>query len=488
MAGKGDRREYALVVFGVTGVTGWEVARFLAKRLATDKTLAGRRLAVAGRREAAVSAKARAIEAEFPAARPVGVIVADATRPESLEAMAKRTEVVLACAGPFRFLGEPVVAACAKNGTSYADVTGEPEFSERIALHYDDQAKRNGATLVTCAGFDSIPADIGLLHAKRAFLERYGPSSLPLHVVSSLSLHAGPAGFAGNTATYESAIHGFGSVRALKAIRKEAQAALPSWLLPGKLALGPRLKTSRGVGREPRELGGKLTLPFPGSDASVVRRSQMWRWREACAGAGLPVAGGAGSAAPASDVSGAAFVSLPRDAVPVQHACYVSFGSWWYLALTMLAGALLSFLAGHAWGRALLSAFPEQFTFGAFKKGGPTAEQRAGTSFDISFVTRGYKSKASAEAALRAAAAGTRSSEAPDASIVTRVGGPEPGYVATPIFVGETALCLLRARASSGEGRVAALPTGVLTPGAALANSDLIARLMAQGIKFDVCA
>lgn len=488
MAGKGDRREYALVVFGVTGVTGWEVARFLAKRISKDKALSGRRLAVAGRREAAVSAKARAIEAEFPAAGSVGVIVADATKPETLEAMAKRTEVVLACAGPFRFLGEPVVAACAKNGTSYADVTGEPEFSERIALHYDDQAKRNGATIVTCAGFDSIPADLGLLHAKRAFLERYSPTALPVHVVSSLALHAGPAGFAGNTATYESAIHGFGSVRALKAIRKEAHAALPSWLQPGKLPLGPRLKASRSVGREPRELGGKLTLPFPGSDASVVRRSQMWRWREACASAGLPVVGGPGAAAPTSEESAAAFVSLPRDAVPVQHACYVSFGSWWYLVLTMIAGALLSFLAGHAWGRALLSTFPEQFTFGAFKKGGPTAEQRAGTSFDISFVTRGYKTKAGAEAALRAAAAGTRCPDAPDASIVTRVSGPEPGYVATPIFVGETALCLLRARASSGEGIVAALPAGVLTPAAALASSDLVARLVAQGIKFDVCA
>jgi len=449
--------------------------------------------AVAGRREAAVAAKAKALEAEFPRAGSIGTIVADAKDAASLEAMCKRAHVVLACAGPFRFLGEPLVEACAKTGCSYADVTGEPEFSERIAHKHAEAARRTGATLVTCAGFDSIPADMGLLHAKRAFLDRFGPGSLPTEVTSSLVLSAGPEGMAGNTATYESAVHGFGSVSQLKSLRKAASGGLPAWALPGAVRPGPRMPVSSSLGREPAELGGKLTLPFPGSDASVVRRSQTDRWCAAARAAGL----GDGPADAAAVAR--ALRSVPRDTVPVQHGCYVSLGSYWYAALTIIAGTVLATLAAWSWGRALLLAYPSLFSFGMFRKGGPTEEQKRGTSFAIHFVTRGFASEAAAGEALDAAAAAlvakaegrkaARTRLPPcDSTVVTTVRGPEPGYIATPIMVVETGLCLLRARRSGDKKKAGAVPAGVFTPAAALADTDILDRLAARGIIFEVRA
>jgi short subunit dehydrogenase-like uncharacterized protein len=480
-------REFAFVVFGVTGVTGWQIAKELAATLAGSS----KRFAVAGRRKEAVQERANELTLEH--GTKVATIVVDAADAAGLEAMAKRTQVVLACAGPFRFLGRPVAEACAKSGTSYADITGEPMFSEQIAHELDPVAAKTGATLVTCAGFDSVPADLGLLYAKRQFLKEFGDKSLPTGVVSSLSLNAGDAGVAVNIATYESAVHGFGTVGELKRLRKSAVAGVPAWARPGALRVGKKLRVSGGLGREPSALGSRLTLPFPGSDASVVRRSQLWRWRQAGAEAGLPESKpGAADASTDTAVSvsaaGKALAAVPRDCVPVQHACYIALPSWWVAMLTMIAGFVLSMLAQFAWGRSILLASPGLFTFGMFKKGGPTEEQKAGTSFEMRFITTGYKPGKAAELALSHVSmsrdAPVTDLPAPDAALLTTVDGPEPGYIATPACIIAVAFCLLELRGRTGEDGKLLVPAGVLTPAAALAHTDIFERLADRGVRF----
>ena len=54
------------------------------------------------------------------------IVVADVGNASSLNAMAARAVVVIACVGPFRFFGEPVVRACVESGAHYVDITGEP--------------------------------------------------------------------------------------------------------------------------------------------------------------------------------------------------------------------------------------------------------------------------------------------------------------------------------------------------------------------------
>lgn len=476
-------REFEFVVFGVTGVTGWEIAKELAATLAGSES----RFAVAGRRRAAVEERAKQLKDDY--GTDVATIIVDAADAAGLEAMALRAKVVLACAGPFRFLGRPVAEACAKSGTSYADITGEPLFSEQIAHELDGVAKTTGATLVTCAGFDSVPADLGLLYAKRQFVEAFGPKSLPTGVVSSLSLDAGEAGVAVNIATFESAVHGFGTVADLKRLRRSAVAAVPGWARPGAVRVGPKLRVASGLGREPAALGSRLTLPFPGSDASVVRRSQLWRWREAAVIAGLPDdAETAGGDAFVAAETGKALAAVPRDCVPVQHACYIALPSWWVAILTMIAGTVLGLLAQFAWGRSLLLSAPGLFTFGMFKKGGPTEEQKAGTTFSMRFLTTGYRAGKAADAALAAAgatgSAASKSLPPPDAALVTVVDGPEPGYIATPACILAVAFCLLELRGRLDEAGRALVPAGVLTPAAALARTDIFERLADRGIRF----
>ena len=62
--------------------------------------------------------------------------------------------------------------------------------------------------------------------------------------------------------------------------------------------------------------------------------------------------------------------------------------------------------------------------------------------------------------------------------IVTRVHGPEPGYVATPIFLSAAALTLLADRPKLPHG-------GVFTAGVLFKDSSYISRLKSLGIKFE---
>jgi short subunit dehydrogenase-like uncharacterized protein len=48
---------------------------------------------------------------------------------------------VLNCSGPYRFLGEGVVEACIAAGAHYLDISGEPQFMERMFLQYHEAAK-----------------------------------------------------------------------------------------------------------------------------------------------------------------------------------------------------------------------------------------------------------------------------------------------------------------------------------------------------------
>jgi short subunit dehydrogenase-like uncharacterized protein len=62
--------------------------------------------------------------------------------------------------------------------------------------------------------------------------------------------------------------------------------------------------------------------------------------------------------------------------------------------------------------------------------------------------------------------------------IVTRILGPEPGYVATPIFLAAAALTLLADRPKLPSG-------GVFTAGVLFKDTSYISRLKSLGIQFE---
>ena len=126
--------EFDVVVFGASGFTGRLVAEYLAQRYAGDLkwAMAGRSLD-----------KLAAVRDEIGAPTTTPLVAADTGDAASLEALCHRTKVVLTTVGPYQLYGEPLVAACAKTGTDYVDLCGEPAWMRQMI----DALRRNCKSL-----------------------------------------------------------------------------------------------------------------------------------------------------------------------------------------------------------------------------------------------------------------------------------------------------------------------------------------------------
>ena len=79
---------------------------------------------------------------------------------EELNALAKKTKVLIAAVGPFAKYGEHAFKACAENGTHYLDITGEVPFVARMIKKYESVAQRTGSLMFPQIGIESAPPDL----------------------------------------------------------------------------------------------------------------------------------------------------------------------------------------------------------------------------------------------------------------------------------------------------------------------------------------
>jgi short subunit dehydrogenase-like uncharacterized protein len=161
-------REFDIMVYGATGFTGRLVAEYLSQQYAGKDDAP--KWAMAGRSQE----KLESVRDEIGAPADTPLVVADANDPASLEAMTKSTKVVISTVGPYVLYGNELVAACARNGTDYCDLAGEPNFILDQIEANNDHAKDSGARIVCSAGFDSIPFDLGVYMAQQHCKEKFG--------------------------------------------------------------------------------------------------------------------------------------------------------------------------------------------------------------------------------------------------------------------------------------------------------------------------
>eukprot|EP01134_Creolimax_fragrantissima_P004965 CFRG4965T1 len=432
--------QYDYICFGATGFTGQYVLEELFKQVAGKG-----KIAAAGRSETKLKAVLKSIadRTNDQSVLDTPIMIADVKDLESMELMAKSARCVLNCVGPFRFFGEPVVKACVNNGTHYVDITGEPEFMENMLLKYDEAARKNKCLIVSACGFDSIPADLGCEYAIRQFPDR----SLVSKVESFYYFRSETSGKA-NYATWESAVHGFAHQRQLKEVRKKLKLRAEAQGRGGQLpTVGPRPTMYGGLSSWNDALK-TYCLPFPGSDTSVVRRTQRFFYENA-------------------------------GQHPAQFSANICVQTTFYFVMIMVIGVLFGFLAQFSFGRKLLLKYPGFFSNGFFDREGPTQEQLDGSSFEIRFVAHAYASHEEKENHNRIP---------PSKRIVSRIHGPEPGYVATPIMVVAAAVSLVKDgkdRAMRGNGLD--LTGGVCTPAAALYHDKFLNRMKTRGVILERC-
>src|SRR3954468_17181872 len=145
-----------VALFGASGFTGALTAEYLAEHAPPDL-----RWGLAGRNRAKLEKLRDDLHARFGSGEQLEILEADVTDRASVRRIAARAGVVASTVGPYLEHGEPLVAACAQVGSDYLDLTGEPEFVDRMYLQHGRQAESSGARLVHACGFDSIPHDLG---------------------------------------------------------------------------------------------------------------------------------------------------------------------------------------------------------------------------------------------------------------------------------------------------------------------------------------
>lgn len=180
-----ESREFDVIVYGATGYTGRLVAEYLKDKAGLKWAMAGRSLA-----------KLEEVRDLIGAAKDTPLVVADASDPASLDAMAKRTKVVLTTVGPYQLYGNELVAACVANGTDYTDLCGEPAWMRQKIDQHHEAAKASGARIVFSSGFDSIPFDLGVLMLQKHCTDTFGS---PAPRVKG-RVRAMQGGFSGGTA------------------------------------------------------------------------------------------------------------------------------------------------------------------------------------------------------------------------------------------------------------------------------------------------
>ncbi|KAH9609458.1 hypothetical protein KSS87_021024 [Heliosperma pusillum] len=440
-------RKYDIVILGASGFTGKYVLREALKFLDTPGSPL-KSLAIAGRDHKKLSQTLSWASTQTAIPTPnIPIIIVDTGSRSSVFEMASQARVVLNCVGPFRLHGEPVVRACVETGCDYLDICGEPEFMERVEAVYHDEALEKGSLVICACGFDSIPAELGLMFNSRQWVS---PKEALNKVEAYLSLESDMK-LVGNFGTYESAVLGIANADELINWRK-TRPRRPRPQIPGPPPQkGPTLEHQKGL--------GLWAVKLPSADAGVVRRTLSALTKNP---SGLPGV----NESPDYITRREKFWATVKPA----HFC-VKIANKSLLATLrhITIGIFIGLLGTSSWGRSLLLKFPSIFTLGWFNRKGPNEDEVNSASFKMWFVGQGFKDKSS-KAGLE--------NRVPDTEIITRIMGPESGYIATPIILVQSALITLSQRGNFPKG-------GVFPPGIVFGPTDLQERLQQNGISFD---
>jgi short subunit dehydrogenase-like uncharacterized protein len=327
--------------------------------------------------------------------------------------------VVVSAVGPYSRHGLPVVAACAAVGTDYADLTGEVPFVRDSIDLYHQQATDTGARIVHSCGFDSIPSDLTVYALHRRAVDD-GAGELG---DTTLVLRAYSGGYAGGSiATMIELMRIAADDPTMRRMLDDPYSLTPDRSVEPELGAQPDLPLCEGseIAAELRGLwiGGYVMALY---NTRCVRRSnallgfaygRQFRYRETITHGSTP-------AAPViAAMFNAGIASASR------------FGGWY---LRMLPPGLVERITpapgtGH-----------DEGSRGRYKV----------ETYTTTTDGRRYRATMSQQR--------------------------DPGYAATAVLAGESALCLATDRERLSPSR------GVLTPAAAMGDA-LLARLPAVGV------
>jgi len=403
-----------ILIFGATGYTG----QYLVEEMARKAQQFGIKWGIAGRTKNKLNdvlQQASTVTGIADLSSNVDTVIANITDKKSLIEMCQRTKILIDCVGPYRLYGEPVVQACLEARTHYLDICGEPQFLETMQVRYDQEARDRQVAIIGSCGFDSLMADLGVECVRQDCEQK----NLNITLIESfLLLRSGQvSGGLIHYATWESAVYGFSHANELKSLRRQ--------LFPQRLTY-PKFRLNRKPVFKTTVQGQPIwAVPFPGSDKSVVQRTQY-------------------------------FNATQLNQKPVRFQPYLQLPSFFSVLKLVFFGLIFSFFTKFKLGIQLLLKHPKLFSAGLVTHEGPSRAQCERSSFKMTFVTYTEEKQ----------------------KLVYEFSGPDPGYLGTSTMSVACAIMLLR------EQDRLPIKGGVLTPGIAFARTSLKDYLEKNGITF----
>jgi len=175
-----------ILVIGATGYTGRLVAEYLG-----NYPNPAFKLQLGGRSPSKVDALISELNLEG-----VVPVIFDTLKADQVDRAIQGASVIINCAGPFYRYGSLVLAACARHGRHYADITGEPWWVMEMIEKYDYLASKTGATIVPFGAFDSVPSDVVSFLGVQKLKEVAGSD---VKVGKSITAHSVKGGISGGT-------------------------------------------------------------------------------------------------------------------------------------------------------------------------------------------------------------------------------------------------------------------------------------------------
>jgi short subunit dehydrogenase-like uncharacterized protein len=388
---------FDIVVFGATGFTGQYVVEEVA-RVASENP--GLTWAIAGRNETKL--KAVLTEATLQTGidvNSVATIIADVGDADSLVKMAKRTRLVLNCVGP---------------------------FLEKMELDYSAKAKENKVYVVGACGFDSIPCEMGVQYLQQNFEGELNA------VESNIITKPGKKGTKAHTGTLHSILHGIANARDLKPLRTK--------LYPKPLPKNKYPLVKRGMLSYNNDIQS-WSVPFPGSDKSVVYRTQRFNYEH-------------------------------RRMRPILLEPYFQFTSVIHALAVFYIGVVIFIMSKFTWTQNLVKAYPGLFTLGVFSEEGATREQIKEAKASMTFIGYGFPEKLKEPE--------DQHTSPPSKKMIVRLDMPEIGYDLTSQCMVQAGLTILKETDKLPESG------GVYTAGAAFLRTSLLERLQKRCLTFSV--
>ena len=161
-----ETKKYDFIVFGATGFTGKLVVEYLVERYLGNPKI---KWALAGRN----LEKLKSVAKSKNVPDDICLFTADSNDKTSVENLVSKTRCILTVVGPYQLYGNNIIESCAKSGTDYVDLCGEPGWMHEKINELSDISKESGSRIVFSCGFDSIPFDLGVLFLQNEIIKRF---------------------------------------------------------------------------------------------------------------------------------------------------------------------------------------------------------------------------------------------------------------------------------------------------------------------------